>query len=166
MTTDVPTTIVAVTSKDPRHRPVVDRAAALAGETGATVILFNLDADLGPFESPLPTGWSGEGEEEQFGSRLDPGDLEAAGQAALADQVRVVRAAGVEAFGWLPPKADAESLAEYAAKQSADMVLVSTEDAELIEGLKSGAEPPTGSGAAEGTSTAARRIHVEAVPPA
>jgi hypothetical protein len=49
----------------------------------------------------------------------------------LADQVRVVRAAGVAAFGWLPSKADADSLADYAANQGADLVLISTEDAAL-----------------------------------
>jgi hypothetical protein len=134
-----PATIIAVTSEDPEHEAVLDRAAALARETGATVILFDLDADLGPFESALPTDWSGEGEQEQFGDRLDPNDLETAGQERLADQVRAIRAAGVKAYGWLPPKADAEALAEYAAKQSADVVLVSTEDMNLIEGIRSAA---------------------------
>jgi hypothetical protein len=132
-----PATIIAVTSEDPDHEAVLDRAAALARETGATVVLFDLDADLGPFESPLPTDWSGEGEQEQFGDRLDPNDLETAGQERLADQVRAIRAAGVTAYGWLPPKADAEALAEYAAKQSADVLLVSTEDRNLIEGFRS-----------------------------
>ena len=143
-----PGTIIAVTSDDQRHRPVIDRAASLASETGATVILFDLDADLGPLESPLPTAWSGDGTEEQFGNRLSPGDLDAAGQSALADQVRVVRAAGVSAFGWLPPKADGPALAEYATDQHAEQVIVSSEDAELVEALR------------------ATAIRVEAVPPA
>ncbi|HET9522375.1 MAG TPA: hypothetical protein VFO73_15105 [Candidatus Limnocylindrales bacterium] len=142
-----PGTIIAVTSEDRRHRPVIDRAAAIGSETGATVILFDLDADLGPLMSPLPTEWSGDGTEQQFGDRLDPGDLDAAGQSSLADQVRVVRAAGVNAFGWLPPKADGPSLAEYAADQQADHVVVSTEDAELVDALRSSG------------------IRVEAVPP-
>lgn len=143
-----PGTIIAVTSDEDRHRPVLDRAASLASETGATVILFDLDADLGPLESPLPTEWSGDGTAEQFGNRLSPGDLDAAGQSGLADQVRVVRAAGVTAFGWLPPKADGRALVEYAADQGATQVLVSSEDAELVEALRSAA------------------IRVEAVPPA
>jgi hypothetical protein len=154
MTTGRPTTIIAVTSEDDRHDPVLDRAAALGREADATVILFDLDADFGPFESPLPTAWSGDGEEEQFGSRLDPNDLEAAGQAALADKVRAIRAAGVNAFGWLPPKADASSLVAYAAEQAADLVLVSTEDTELIEALRDSASP------------APAAIRVEAVAPA
>jgi nucleotide-binding universal stress UspA family protein len=158
-----PSTIIAVTSKETRHVAVLNRAAALGKEAGATVILFDLDADLGPFESPLPTDWSGEGEQQQFGSRLDPNDLEAAGQAALADRVRMVRSAGVDAFGWLPPKADASSLVEYAAEQAADLVLVSTEDAELIQGLRSSPEasPDKRDRADEEPS----RLRVEAVTP-
>jgi nucleotide-binding universal stress UspA family protein len=158
-----PSTIIAVTSKETRHVPVLNRAAALGKETGATVILFDLDADLGPFESPLPTEWSGEGEQQQFGSRLNPNDLDAAGQAALADRVRLVRSAGVEAFGWLPPKADASALVDYAAKQAADLVLVSTEDADLIQGLRSSKEPsPDKRDRAE---TATAPIRIEAVTP-
>jgi hypothetical protein len=158
-----PNTIIAVTSDDARHRPVLDRAVSLANESGATVILYDLDADLGPLMSPLPTEWSGEGEQEQFGDRLEPNDLEAAGQGTLADQVRVVRAAGVKAFGWLPPKADAESLAEYAARQSADVVLVSTEDKDLVEAFGRSA---SGDGGDRARSRTGRSIEVEAVPPA
>ena len=131
-----PETIIAVTSDEPRHRVVLDRAAAVASETGATVILFDLDADLGPFESALPTNWSAEGEAEEFGSRLSPPDLEAAGQAALADRVRALRAAGVKAFAWLPPKADADELARYAQEQRADVVVLSVEDADLVDHLQ------------------------------
>jgi hypothetical protein len=64
-------TIVAVTSGDPRHVPVMTRAVAAARERDARVILWDLDADLSPFESPLPTEWSGDGEEDQFGHRLN-----------------------------------------------------------------------------------------------
>ena len=124
-------TIIAVTTEDDSHRSVIDRAAGLASESKATLILYDLDADMGPLESPLPTAWSGDGEEDQFGDRLAPNDLEAAGRSALADQVRVVRAAGVEAFGWLPEKGDAESLVQYATNQAADLVLVSIDDTTL-----------------------------------
>ncbi len=161
--TTKPSTIIAVTSKETRHLPVLDRAAALGKESGATVILFDLDADLGPFESPLPTNWSGDGEQQQFGSRLDPSDLDAAGQAALADRVRVVRASGVETFGWLPPKADASALVEYAAKQAADLVLVSTEDTQLIEALR--ASPEASASEQDRTDAATKHIRVEAVMP-
>jgi hypothetical protein len=155
-------TIVAVTSEDPRHVPVMTRASAVARERDAQVILFDLDADLGPFESALPTAWSGEGEEDQFGSRLDVNDLEAAGQPRLAERVRALQTAGIPASGWLPPNADAGSLAKYAARQGAELVLLSTEDKDLIASFKSSADD-TGDGSAGAVAT---RIHVEAVPPA
>jgi nucleotide-binding universal stress UspA family protein len=153
-------TIVAVTSDDQRHLAVLARAAAAARERGATVILFDLDADLGPFESALPTAWSGDGEEEQFGSRLDAGDLDAAGQPRLAERVRALQEAGIQASGWLPPNADADALAEYAARQGADLVLLSTEDTDLIASLRSKA-----SGDADTEPDRGGGIHVEAVPP-
>ena len=153
-------TIVAVTSDDPRHIPVMTRAAAAARERDAAVILFDLDADFGPLESPLPTAWSGEGEEDQFGSRLDANDLEAAGQARLAERVRTLQSAGVAASGWLPPTADARALADYAVKQGAELVLLSTEDRDLIASFKADAEA-SGDAAAAATN----RIHVEAEPP-
>jgi len=130
------------------------------------VILFDLDADLGPFESPLPTGWSGDGEEDQFGSRLDAADLEAAGQPRLAERVRSLEDAGIDARGWLPPKADADALAEYAAQQGAELVIVSTDDTDLIAAFTSrdaredASDRPSG-----GDVQAGPRIHVEAVPP-
>lgn len=135
-------TIVAVTGHDEPRQHLLDRAESLGRETAATVILFDRDADLGPLMSALPTAWSADGEEEQFGDRLDPEDLEAVGQAALAGQVRALRTAGIRAFGWLPPKADAQSLAEYAFKQGADTVLVSAEDKDFVDGLQSMTNPP------------------------
>jgi len=136
------TTIVALTGHEKPRRHLLERAESLGRDTGASLILFDRDADLGPLMSSLPTDWSADGEEEQFGSRLNPEDLQAAGQAALAEQVRHLRAAGVRAFGWLPPKADAQSLAEYAAEQGADTVLVSAEDKDFVDGLQSMANPP------------------------
>jgi len=53
--TPAPRTIIAVTTEDDRHVMVVDRAASLAIETNATVILYDLDADIGVLESPFPT---------------------------------------------------------------------------------------------------------------
>ena len=131
-------TIVAVTGHEKPRQRLLERAESLGRDGGATVILFDRDADLGPFMSPVPTPFSADGEEEEFGGdRLAPEELEAAGQAALAEQVRRLRTAGVNAFGWLPPKADAKSLVEYASKQRADTVLVSAEDKDLVDGLQS-----------------------------
>jgi hypothetical protein len=74
-------TIIALTGHDKPRRALLERAESLGRDTGATVILFDRDADLGALMSALPTDWSADGEEEQFGSRLNTDDLEAAGQA-------------------------------------------------------------------------------------
>ena len=133
-------TIVAVTGHEKPRPHLLERAEALARETGATVILFDRDGDMGPLMSALPTGWSAEGDEDEFSDRLDPHDLELAGQEALGQQVKLLRDAGVRAYAWLPPKADAKSLAEYASKQGADTVVVSADDKDLVDGLRATAD--------------------------
>lgn len=121
-------TIIAVTTDDDRYPHVRRRAVERARQTGATVVLFDVDAGKSLVASPLPTDWSGHGEAEQFGDRLTPSDLEAAGRRPIADQVRDARQAGVEAFGWLPDAADAEALRDYASRQGAGLVLVPAGD--------------------------------------
>jgi hypothetical protein len=122
-------TIVAVTGEDDRYAPVRSRATALAAGGHGTVILYDLDAG-GLFASPVPTEWSGEGQEELVEQeagprdRLDPDELDTAGRSEIADQVRSMRAAGVDAWGWLPTTKDAGDLAAYAERQRATLVLV------------------------------------------
>jgi hypothetical protein len=152
-----PATIVAVTSEEPRHDAVRKRAAAIARDAGSTIILWARDADVSPLESPLPTAWSGDGEQEQFGDRLGPNDLIAAGREPLARQVGELRQAGFDAWGWLPDTADAEHLGAYAEGQHADLVLVSAEDADLIADFRDLA-------AHESNGGVPRRARVEAVP--
>jgi hypothetical protein len=152
-------TIVAVTTVDAvSHAAVRKRAATIAGSAGSTVILWAADSAPSPFESPLPTDWSADGEEQQFGDRLTSDDLVAAGQEPIARQVDELREGGVEAYGWLPEAADADHLVRYASDQGASLVLVSTNDADLIADLRDAEQhdregPPGG-----------RRVRVEAVP--
>ena len=149
-------TIVAVTTADDdRHAAVRRRAASIAGSAGSTVILWAADAVTSPLESPLPTDWSGDGEQEQFGDRLGPNDLVAAGREPLASQVEELRGRGVDAWAWLPDPDDAEHLAEYAADQGASLVLVSTADTDLIADLRDAQDKEPAAG---------RRLAVEAVP--
>jgi hypothetical protein len=120
--------IVAVTGEDDRFAAVRSRATAMAAGSDSTVILYDIDA-AGIFASPVPTEWSGEGqeqlvEEEASGDRLDPDALATAGRAAIAEQVRSLRSVGVNAWGWLPVKKDAAELAAYAERQGASVVLV------------------------------------------
>jgi hypothetical protein len=150
-----PAAIVAVTGDDPERAAVVKRAAAVARDGGTTVILWDRDAAGSPLESPLPTAWSGDGEEEQFGDRLGPNDLMAAGREPLARQVGELRSAGLDAWAWLPDKADAEHLAAYAADQNADLVLVSADDEDLLADLRD---------LSRRDDAPAGRLRVEAVP--
>ncbi len=122
-------TIVAVTGEDDQYRAVRSRATALAAGGRGTVILYDMDA-AGLFSSPVPTEWSGEGEEELTAAeagprdRLDPDELDTAGRGAVADQVRQLRSMGVDAWAWLPTTKDATDLAAYAERQGASLVLV------------------------------------------
>jgi len=122
-------TIVAVTGEDDRYRALRTRATSLAEGGPTTVILYDLDAG-GLFASPVPTEWSGEGERELTSDeagpedRLGPDELETAGRAPIAEQVRGLRALGVDAWAWLPTSRDARDLAAYAERQGATLVLV------------------------------------------
>ena len=121
--------IIAVTGEDDRYHAVRERASNLAAEEGRPVVLYDIDAG-GLFASPVPTAWSGGGERELMAEeagpaeRLDPDELETAGRPALADQVRSLRARGIDAWGWLPTGRDLADLAGYAERHHATRVLV------------------------------------------
>ena len=125
-----PGAIVAVTAEDDRYAAARERAARLAQEHGRPVILYDLDA-AALLESPLPTGWSSEGPDRDVPDRLDAEELEAAGRAAIAEQVRELVAQGVEAYGWLPSDRSAQALADYVNRQGAATVVVPRDIAEL-----------------------------------
>ena len=118
-----PTCIIAYTGEDDRYRTVRSAAIDTARSSEARLILYDIDAAQ-MFAAPLPTEWSGEGDRDQFDDMLTADDLERAGRHSLAEQVNEARAAGVEAFGWLPSKKGAEALAEYAEQHGADLVMV------------------------------------------
>src|SRR5215217_6194341 len=91
-------TIVAVTGEDDRYDAIRSRASSMAAGGRGTVILYDIDA-AGVFASPVPTEWSGEGEEElledeAIHDRLDEAALRTAGRAVVAEQVRTLRAEG------------------------------------------------------------------------
>ena len=121
-----PQTIVAVTGEHDRYASVRSRASSMAAGNRATVILYDIDAP-GLFSSPIPTQWSGEGQQELTPERMDSRELEAQGRAPLAEQVRSLRAMGVDAWGWLPTSKDGRDLAAYAERQGADVILVPSE---------------------------------------
>ena len=124
-------TVIAVTGEDERFGRVRRAAVERALTEHATLILYDVDASVSPLESPLPTDWSAEGTEDEVGDRLGPEELEAAGRAAIAGQVRDARAQGVDAWGWLPNDADRDDLIAYASRQPGAHVMVPSGDEEL-----------------------------------
>ena len=135
-----PGAIVAVTAEDDRYASARHVAARLAKERDRPVILYDFDA-ASAFEEPLPTWWSSDGWENRFPDRLDDQQLDAAGRGPIANQVRELRAAGVEAFGWLPSEKGPDALAGYVNDQGASTVVVPRDVAELdgLEALLAGA---------------------------
>jgi hypothetical protein len=134
-----PGAIVAVTAEDDRFAAARHLAADLARERELPVILYDFDA-ASLLDEPLPTWWSSDGWENRFPDRLDEKQLEAAGRAAIADQVRELRASGIDAFGWLPSDHGPEALAKYLNDQGASTVVIPRDLAELngLEALLAG----------------------------
>jgi hypothetical protein len=124
-------TVIAVTGEDDRYEAIRRAAIERARAERATLILYDIDAVESPLESPVPTGWSAEGTEEELGDRLGPEELEAAGHEPVARQVREARAQGVDAWGWLPSDGSTEALLEYAADQPSALILAPKDDPDL-----------------------------------
>ena len=124
-------TVIAVTGEDDQYERV--RAAGLerALAERATLILYDLDAAGSALESPLPTGWSAEGTEEEVSDRLGPEELAAAGREGIARQVDEARRAGVDAWGWLPSDKGRDALLEYAGRQPGAHIVVPDGDPDL-----------------------------------
>lgn len=116
-------TIVAYATEDGRLDDVRSAAVDLARRGGDRLILYDVDA-AGFFQKPLPTNWSGERSEGEFGDLLGPADLERAGRHAIAVQVVEARDTGVDAWGWLPGDLGARDLADYVRRVGADVIVV------------------------------------------
>jgi hypothetical protein len=130
-----PETIIAVLPEGDPAKAVLERGMALARERQVALILFDAAAPPSPLESPLPTDWSGEGEEQMYGNRLGPRELEMAGRQGLARLVIRARGEGVDTFAWLPDKADASTLSDYARDQHAALVVLPADEQELASEL-------------------------------
>jgi nucleotide-binding universal stress UspA family protein len=144
--------IVVVSAEDDRFRAALDRAADLARAEKRPLILYDWDAPS-LLAAPVPTFWSGDGPGERPDGPMDPDELDKAGRARIASQVREYRAHGVPAGGWLPAEPGAEALAAFAMENGASALVV-PEDLPGADKLapkdESGREPhdPTAPGSA------------------
>lgn len=123
-------TFVVCTDETGRYDASVATALRRAKAEGVRVILYDVTAPGSPLTSPRPNEWSGEGERERYEHPLGPIDLERLGRHLLASQVMHARERGIDAYGWLPEKPGGDVLAEYAAREGADLVLLPTDLAE------------------------------------
>lgn len=115
--------VIAVVTDDDRAAPAIARATRLGLERQARVVLYDVSATGSIFENPLPTEWSSQDLDREIPPMLTPDQLDTAGQAELGRRVRALTEAGIEAYGWLPDRGDAASLAEYADAQGATMII-------------------------------------------
>jgi hypothetical protein len=140
-------TVIAVTGEDDRFEPVRRAAIERATHEHATLILYDVDADSGPLESPLPTGWSADGTDEKVGDRLGPEELQAAGREAIARQVSEARADGLDAWGWLPTDSGKDALLEYAGRHPGPHIVVPEGDPDFdLAGEATAEAVPTATG--------------------
>ncbi len=115
--------IIAVTADDDRYAPCRHVAMDLAIRDGARLLLYDWDAAT-VLGDPLPSDWSGDGTKERTPHDLEPHDLETAGRAPIARQVKEALARGVDAVAWLPSKPGAEALADYARDRGASTIVI------------------------------------------
>lgn len=115
---------VVATDETGRYAASVDKALQRATDEGARVILYNVTAPGSAFSDPRPNEWAGEGQKEEFEQPLDPVKLEQLGRHEFAMQVQSARQRGIDAWGWLPSDFGGDALAQYAAQQDADLVIL------------------------------------------
>lgn len=123
MTARQASAIIAIVREDGSD-PIRRRAIELAREVGAHLILWDGESGGRLLEDPLPNQYSADGEEEQFSERLSANDLEAAGRASLARQVREAQAAGLQVWAWLPSDQKVDTLRDYASRHGVGTVVV------------------------------------------
>jgi nucleotide-binding universal stress UspA family protein len=121
-----PRLLVAFVSEDDELAHVRKAAVEVAKRSGARLILYDRDVASG-MGDPLPTWWSAAGEEDQYGDPLSEAELRKLGSAPVADAVARARAAGVDAWGWLPAQRGTDQVVDYAREHGADLVLLPAE---------------------------------------
>ena len=100
--TPAPDSIIAITAEDDRFKDARRRAIELARHGDGTLALYDWDAPS-LFGESLPTWRSSDGWDSRFPDRLDPEELDGVARPEIGPTGSRGRAAGVDAFGWLPP---------------------------------------------------------------
>lgn len=118
-----PSCIITYIGEDlEKYAPVINAGLEAAKAHGSKLIYYDAEAG-GRFGSPTPTFWSGDRDKETP-NELAPADLDAAGRTVIGALVADARAAGVDAWGWLPDSRGAEALHAYAEEHSADLIIL------------------------------------------
>lgn len=132
-----PRSIVAFVDEEGAYDHVLRAALRLASEHGATLILYD-STSASAFSEPVASPVSAEGVDDQFGSRLDPQDLERLGRPTLAGQVEAARADGIDAWGRLASDHGVDALMEYAEGAGAGLLVLPAEldDPGILERLR------------------------------
>ncbi len=129
-----PSCIITYIGEDlEKYGPVINAGLEAAKQHGSKLIFYDAEAG-GRFGSPTPTFWSGDRDKETP-SELAPADLEAAGRMVIGRLVAEARAAGVDAWGWLPDSRGAEALNAYAEEHGADLIILPS-DLENVPALE------------------------------
>jgi hypothetical protein len=115
--------ILAVTADDDRYATTRAEATRLAAEQHGRLILYDWDAAT-VLGDPLPSNWSSEGAADDVPSELDEAELEAAGRAPIADQVKQASQAGIPTTAWLPSEPGIGPLADYARERGVGTIVV------------------------------------------
>lgn len=161
---EIPGSIVVVSGEDDRFRAALDLAAGLARAEQRPLILYDWDA-ASLLAAPVPTFWSGDGPGERPDAPMDPDELDKAGRARIASQVREFRAHGVVAAGWLPGDKGADVLMSFAMENGAS-VLVIPEDLPGVDKLLPPGEGDGGRPDSTSPGSAIRIVRAPAANPA
>jgi hypothetical protein len=122
--------VIAMTAEDDRYSHARKAGVRLALGEGRPLILYDIDA-ASLLNEPMPSAWSADGAPEQFGDRLTADQLRRLGRRPIAEQVEAATRDGVEAYGWLPTSHGPDPLAEYAAQQDAQTIVMPVEREEV-----------------------------------
>lgn len=115
MTTS-PTCIVVYAGEGERHQPVREAAVEMARSAHARLIFYDTDA------APWFVGMG-----QRPHALLQSADLERLGRDREASFVVAARAAGAEAYAWIPESGDTTALVDYVRDEGADLIVLPAE---------------------------------------